>query len=100
MVYIKGSWIWIWKQMLISTWFECFNVKIHWIWIAKMDFQLPILVHFSVLLLDGTWWNEWAMGATRFDETSWVGEHGMFGAHEVGVLLWIQAPLSKYYISL
>jgi hypothetical protein len=48
----------------------------------------------------GAWWSEWAMGIIRFNETWWVGGHGMFSAHEVGGLLWTSTPLFKNYLSL
>jgi len=38
------------------------------------------------------------MGTMRFDEEWWVGGHGMFGAHEVGGLLWTWVPFSKGYL--
>ncbi len=46
--------------------------------------------------IDGsTWWGEWAMGTTKFNDTWWVRGHGMFGAHEVKGLLWTWVPFSR-----
>ncbi len=35
------------------------------------------------------------MKITKFDQMWWVEGHGMFGAHEVGGLLWTLASFSK-----
>jgi len=35
------------------------------------------------------------MGITKLDEKWWIEGHGTFGAHEVGGLLWTQAPFFR-----